>query len=101
MQASVKPSSIEPASPMKMLAGWKLKRRKANVAPASTAAMMPIAGKPVDSEMTQKVSAEMPQTPAARPSRPSMKFTMLTIVAIQKAVTSTDDRQREVRSSCR
>ena len=40
--------------------------------------------------MIAKVSAEMPQTPAARPSSPSMKFTMLMIIAIQKAVTRMD-----------
>ena len=47
--------------------------------------------------MIAKVSAEMPQTPAARPSRPSMKFTMLMIVAIQKAVTAMEHDGREVR----
>ena len=49
-----------------------------------------MAANPVASEMIAKVSAEMPQTPAARPSRPSMKFTMLMIIAIQKAVTKMD-----------
>ena len=37
--------------------------------------------------MMANVSAEMPQTPAASPSSPSMKFTMLMIIAIQKPVT--------------
>jgi len=73
---------------MKIEAGWKLNRRNANVAPASTAASTPMEANPVASEMTAKVSAEMPQTPAASPSRPSMKFTMLMIIAIQKPVTS-------------
>ena len=81
---------------MKMLAGWKLKRRKAKVAPARIAAI--IAGEPRSSDraMTLKVSAEMAQTPAARPSSPSMKLTMLMMVAIQQTVKTIADRQEQV-----
>ena len=32
-------------------------------------------------------SAEMPTTPAARPSRPSMKFTALTVTTMIRIVT--------------
>src|SRR5580704_14066253 len=34
-----------------------------------------------------KASAEMPTTPAARPSRPSMKFTALTVTTMIRIVT--------------
>ena len=36
--------------------------------------------------MTPKVTAEMAQMPAASPSRPSMKFTMLMMAANQRTV---------------
>ncbi len=36
--------------------------------------------------MAAKVSAEIAQTPAARPSSPSMKLTMLMMVATQRTV---------------
>ena len=45
----------------------------------------------MESAMTLKVRAEMAQTPAARPSRPSMKFTMLMIAATQ--MHGEDDRE--------
>ena len=55
------------------------------MAPPSTAAMIAPELRSMLRAMTLKVSDEMAQTPAASPSRPSMKLTMLMIVAIQKA----------------
>ena len=104
--ASTNPSSIEPESPMKMDAGKKLCRRKPSVVPARMAARMPASGRPMEMAMTAKVPAAMVQTPAARPSMPSMKLTMLTSATTQISVRviasagadvdGADERQREI-----
>ena len=56
------------------------------MAPPSTAQITAMEVRSMESATTLKVRAEMPQTPAARPSRPSMKLTMLMIAATQTKV---------------
>ena len=44
--------------------------------------------------MTKRVAAEMADTPTARPSRPSIKFTALVMATIQTMVMGTDHLPR-------
>ena len=72
---SSRPSRFEPQSPMKTDAGWKLWTRKPSAAPAVIAASTPAASRPRSKAMIAKATAEIAQTPAARPSTPSEKLT--------------------------
>ena len=81
-----KPSSIDPASPMKTRAGWKLKTRKATQAPASDAAMMAGSARPSEAARIAKVVAPSPVMPAASPSIPSVKLIMFTSATNQRIV---------------
>ena len=77
MMPSMKPSVNAPESPMKMLAGWKLKRRKPTQAPSKMTASIAAASALVTTHSTKMVMAEMEVMPAARPSRPSIKLMTL------------------------
>ena len=66
---------MEPESPMKTEAGWKLWRRKPTHAPAIAAASTPASTRSSERAITAKVIAAIVHTPAARPSTPSVKFT--------------------------
>ncbi len=81
-----KPRNIDPASPMKTLAGWKLKTRKATHAPARAAAMIAGSARPREAARMAKVVAPSPVMPAARPSMPSLKLIMFTIATNQRIV---------------
>ena len=85
-QASSRPSRFEPASPMKIEAGWKLCHRKPTAAPAVSAARMPAESRSSDSAMIAKVAAAMVHTPAARPSAPSVKLTTFITATIPTRV---------------
>ena len=56
MQASNRPSRFEPASPMKIDAGWKLCQRKPTAAPAVSAARMPASARSSDSAIIANVA---------------------------------------------
>ena len=84
--AMTKPSSIDPESPMKTRAGWKLKTRKAAQAPARAAAMIAGSARPREAARMAKVVAPRPVMPAARPSIPSMKLIMFTRATNQSTV---------------
>ena len=73
---------------MKIRAGKKLWRRKPRQAPRMIAESAAAVGLLSDSEIIAKVPPAIPQTPAARPSRPSRKLTMFITATIQS------DRQR-------
>ncbi len=84
--ASSRPRRLDPESPMKIDAGWKLCRRKPIAAPAVAAARSPAAKRSAspsaeavaaasDRAMTANVAAAIVHTPAASPSTPSVKFT--------------------------
>ena len=90
---------------MKTDAGWKLWTRKPSAAPAVQAARMPAASSRRSKAMTAKPTAEIAQTPAARPSTPSEKLTtfMTSDEADQRQraaevaeVDAADEREREV-----
>jgi hypothetical protein len=85
--ASSSPSRFDPASPMKIDAGWKLCQRKPTEAPAVSAARMAASSRPgKDSAMIAKVPAAIVHTPAARPSAPSVKFTTFITATIPTSV---------------
>src|SRR5919108_16266 len=71
---------------MKTDAGWKLWTRKPSAAPAMTAASTPADALPRSNAMTANELAAIAQTPAARPSTPSEKFTTLMISTIPASV---------------
>src|SRR3954471_8987478 len=77
----------DPESPMMIVAGWKLYRRKPIAAPATTAATAAVLAWPSEAARIANVMAAMAQKPAARPSIPWMKFTMLAMATIQMIVT--------------
>src|SRR5581483_6999265 len=94
-QDSIKPISIEPESPMNILAGQKLCGRKPRQAPpraaVSIAAVVKICcplTKISSTEKEKNAIAPIPTTPAASPSRPSTKFTALTVVTMMITVSS-------------
>src|SRR3954463_1647259 len=79
-----RPSKSAPQSPMKMRAGWKLYGRNPRQMPsaitASSGPMLPGASTPASSSRSpyaKKQPAAIAVTPAARPSRPSMRLMAL------------------------
>ncbi len=92
--ASMRPSSIAPESPMKILAGWKFHGRKPIAAPPAmadrTAAVDASTSPPGERTMYAKNEpAAIATIPAARPSRPSMRLTAFTIATIHRIVSGT------------
>ena len=81
--ASIKPKNVEPVSPMKMLAGFKLNGIKPTQAPASTASKIAIGTSPISSDTASMVMQAIAETPTARPSKPSMRLTALVMATIQ------------------
>src|SRR6202012_2062217 len=89
--ASISPISIEPESPMKILAGWKLCGKKPRQAPASTTEMTaggenrtsPPWSRSSPTENMQIAMAVMSPSPAASPSSPSTKFIWLTMDTVR------------------
>ena len=85
-EASVKPSTSAPESPMKMRAGKKLWRRNPMHAPATTAERIAASILPSESASIAKVRPAIAQTPDASPSSPSRKLTMFITATIQTTV---------------
>ena len=73
---------------MKIDAGWKLCHRKPTDAPAVSAARTPASSLPSESAMIANVAAAIVQTPAARPSAPSVKFTTFITATIPTSVSA-------------
>ena len=71
---SMAPSMSEPESPMKMLAGVKLNRRKASVAPKRITDSMAVSPRSRPKAIKNKKNAAIAAMPAAKPSKPSIKF---------------------------
>ena len=67
---SSRPSRLEPQSPMKTDAGWKLWTRKPHAAPAVIAARIPASSLPRSKAMIAKASAEIAPTPGGEPVDP-------------------------------
>src|SRR5882762_6406606 len=83
------PRKREPASPMKIEAGLKLKTRKPPTAPSMAAVYSASSGLPLASARTNVVPSAMVATPAASPSSPSIKFIAFITPATQSMVNGT------------
>ena len=90
---------------MKIFAGWKFQGRKPRQAPQTAAASVAAANRSSDSARMQNVPAEIRHSPAASPSMPSAKLTMLATATMNTTVIGywiaaerhgVDERQREV-----
>ncbi|MNW62914.1 hypothetical protein D3C74_410710 [compost metagenome] len=75
---------------MKILAGWKLKNRKPIILPSNTRHIKAIIMLPIRKDITAMVPMAIPDTPAARPSRPSIKLIALVTPTIHKIVSGMD-----------
>ena len=73
---SAKPRVRAPESPRKMLAGWKLKRRKARQEPKSAIESAAASVRPAKMEKLNIVMLAIAEMPVASPSRPSMRLMM-------------------------
>src|SRR5687768_14598644 len=81
-----RPMSMLPASPRKIVAGGKLKRRKPSKAPANTAATTATADWPNQSAMTVMAAHRMMPMVVASPSMPSSRFSELMAPTSQNSV---------------
>ena len=87
--ARVKPSRWLPESPMKIDAGGRLCARKPHAAPNTATATTAVMTCPWSRAMTAIPPAVKAAMPPARPSRPSIRFTELTMPTIHSTVTGT------------
>ncbi len=71
---------------MKLVAGGKPWRRKPSAAPAMIAARTPATLRSSERAITDSVAALIRQTPAARPSTPSIRLTTLAIATMPSTV---------------
>ena len=84
--ARINPSNIDPVSPMKTFAGWKLNLRKASVAPMVIRSINTDEG-PSFANLLIKRKADMMNTePAASPSSPSNMLIAFMTIAIATIV---------------
>jgi hypothetical protein len=72
---------------MKIRAGWKFQPRKPRQAPATAADSTAVVPRSSETARIAKVPAAIAQSPAASPSRPSMKLTTLAIATMNSTVT--------------
>ncbi len=86
--AIIKPRNMEPVSPRKILAGWKLYSKKPSVDPSiiklkttSKPSVLPII-----KAIIPIVKKKIELTPAAKPSKPSIILIELTIAIIKRRV---------------
>jgi hypothetical protein len=77
------PVESAPASPMKILAGGKLKTKNPASPPKSAAARVASAGRPADAKRMARKKAAMADTPPERPSMLSIKLTAFTTATVQ------------------
>ena len=85
ISASAAPRACDPTSPMNTPAGCALNQRKPSAAPATAAHRMPIVPAPACPARIARATAAIAVLPAARPSRPSVRFTALTMPTISAA----------------
>ena len=84
MQASAEPSASDPVSPMKMSAGYALNHKKPTHAPAMVAANTAIGSIFSRYAIAAMTIMTTMTVPAAKPSRPSVKFTALDMPMMSK-----------------
>ena len=87
--ARMKPRSWEPTSPMKILAGFRLKGIKPRQAPVRAARIRATFGSDTKRATTSMVRELMADTPTASPSSPSIRFTALVQPTIHSTVSGT------------
>src|SRR6266853_576139 len=87
--ASTEPRNKLPASPIKMLAGWKLYRRKPSEAPVKDHATDACPQAPCFANVSPKKNDATPPTPTATPSKPSSKLKAFVSATKKNRVTST------------
>src|SRR5690606_31583437 len=75
----ISPIVSEPESPIKILAGSKLKIKKPNNAPANEKAKMTLSSPPAIKNQPTNAKQAIKPTPAANPSSPSIRLKALTI----------------------
>ncbi|MNV39588.1 hypothetical protein D3C71_1311730 [compost metagenome] len=81
-----KPRNREPVSPIKILAGWKLKNRKPTMLPSRSRQISATMTFPIKKAIVAIVAIAIPDTPAASPSNPSIRLTAFVTPTIQKIV---------------
>ncbi|MNC28990.1 hypothetical protein D3C75_772220 [compost metagenome] len=86
MVARKKPMNADPDSPIKILAGSKLKNRKPTRLPSKTLHSSTTGKLPVINAIIIVVTNAMALTPLANPSKPSIQFTALITPIIQNIV---------------
>ena len=92
---SSRPSRLDPQSPMKTDAGWKLCTRKPSAAPHTTAASTPAAVPPeVEGDDGEGAAETRRRRPAASPSTPSEKLTMFIRATRPRTVSGAAGRAR-------
>ena len=84
--AITKPSTSEPVSPINILAGLKLKYRKANMPPANAKATSAVLVSPLMVRNIPRVIRLIKDRPPARPSIPSIRLKALVIPTIARIV---------------
>ena len=85
--ASAKPKKFEPVSPIKVLAGLKLKGKKPTIAPPSVAInIIAIIGEEFNVKIISNEKHEIKLTPEDNPSNPSIKFIAFVIPTIHPIV---------------
>ena len=93
-QARIKPRKVAPVSPIKIRAGFRLYGMKPTHAPTRAPQMTAMSPSPRSRAMTSMVRAPRVETPSAKPSRPSIRFTELVIATIQRTDTGTLSQPR-------
>ena len=81
---------MAPVSPMNILAGLKLYGMNPTHAPTNAAKTIATSDSPSNNANTNIVVAEIVETPLARPSKPSIKFTEFVTATIHKTVNGID-----------
>ncbi|MNP19343.1 hypothetical protein D3C76_1118650 [compost metagenome] len=84
--ARQKPRNNAPESPIKILAGWKLKYRKPKMLPSSNRHSNTTIVFPIMKAITAIVPIAIADTPAASPSKPSIKLMAFVTPTIHKIV---------------
>ena len=88
IQAKINPKNSAPVSPINIFAGLKLYGKNPNPAPATAAVKMATLRLSLIKVNASNAIEDIEETPTAKPSNPSSKFTALHIPTIQNIVTT-------------
>ncbi len=80
------PKNKDPVSPIKIFAGLKLYFRNPSVLPSIIKPSKATVGFPIEIASPENVSKTMEDTPAAKPSKPSIRLIALVIATIHRIV---------------